>query len=68
MQEHQLVEYPTEAERKLPHNLKAGGENGGAKMKHYYKSSGLQMFLTGAAIAVMFIVILCADSLIEFIL
>ena len=31
MQEHQLVEYPTEAERKLPHNLKAGGENGGTK-------------------------------------
>lgn len=24
-------------------------------MKHYYKSSGLQMFFTGAAIAVMFI-------------
>lgn len=37
-------------------------------MKYYYKSSGLQMFLTGAAIAVMFIIILCADSLIEFIL
>lgn len=37
-------------------------------MKHYYKSSGLQMFLTGAAIAAMFIIILCADSLIEFIL
>lgn len=25
-------------------------------MKHYYKSSGLQMFFTGAAIAVMFII------------
>lgn len=37
-------------------------------MKHYYKSSGLQMFLSGAIIAAMFIVILCADSLIEFIL
>lgn len=37
-------------------------------MKHYYKSSGLQMFLTGAAIAVMFIIILCADSLIEYVL
>jgi hypothetical protein len=37
-------------------------------MKHYYKSSGLQMLFTGAAIAVMFIIILCADSLIEFIL
>lgn len=37
-------------------------------MKHYYKSSGFQMFLTGAAIAVMFIIILFADSLIEFIL
>jgi hypothetical protein len=37
-------------------------------MKYYYKSSGLQMFFTGAAIAVMFIIILCADSLIEFIL
>ena len=37
-------------------------------MKHYYKSSGLQMFFTGAAIAVMFIIILCADSLIEFVL
>lgn len=37
-------------------------------MKHYYKSSDLQIFLTGAAIAAMFIVILCADSLIEFIL
>ena len=43
-------------------------KNGGAKMKHYNKSSGLQMFFTGAAIAVMFIIILCADSLIEFIL
>lgn len=37
-------------------------------MKYYYKSSGLQMFFTGAAIAAMFIIILCADSLIEFIL
>lgn len=37
-------------------------------MTHYYKSSGLQMFLTGAAITAMFIIILCADSLIEFIL
>ena len=37
-------------------------------MKHYYKSSGIQMFLSGAIITAMFIVILCADSLIEFIL
>lgn len=37
-------------------------------MKNYYKSSGFQTFFTGAAIAVMFIIILCADSLIEFIL
>ena len=37
-------------------------------MKNYYKSSGFQMFLSGAIIAAMFVVILCADSLIEFIL
>lgn len=37
-------------------------------MKHYYKSSGIHMILNGAAIGILFIVILCADSLIEFIL
>lgn len=37
-------------------------------MKNQYRTSGFHMFLTGAAIAAMFIVILCADSLIEFIL
>mgnify|MGYP006962935644 CR=1 FL=1 len=37
-------------------------------MKNQYKSSAFSVILNGAMIGVLFIVILCADSLIEFIL